>query len=209
VASVQTIVGAGAGDQSSLGVTAAQEAFPHWQYFRSLEAEFEKSLEYVEFSEKNFATFSTAFVRILLSAASEVDVLMKQICSQSTLAKPPKNIDQYRTVVNQQFPNFHKMRVFVPRYGRVFQPWIDWGSNANPAWWRAYNDVKHERDKYYSSANLEAAANAVSGLFCTVLFFYRDALAAEKLHPMPVLMSTRHTLDSRQVVRFTLPEIND
>jgi len=203
--SVQGIGGAGIGDQSAVGVPSAQEAFPHWQYFRSLEAEFEKSLEFVELTQQNFATYSTAFVRILLSASSEVDVLMKQICASRKLAKPPTNMDQYRKAINEQFPNFHEMRVFIPRYGKMFQPWMAWGANKNPSWWQAYNDVKHERNKFYASANMEAAANAVAGLFCTVLYFHKTALESGKLHPMPSLVSTEVSIDSRQVVRFRLP----
>ncbi|MFM9268614.1 hypothetical protein [Tychonema sp. BBK16] len=174
MANVQMIGNAGVGHSGAVGEPAALEAFPHWQYFLSIESDFEKSLAFVELTQENFNTFSTEYVRILLSACSEVDVVMKQICLSLQPTARLRNIDDYREIIKSEFPHFARMKVFVPRYGRTLEPWIDWEQNANPKWWRAHTNVKHERNLFYSSANLDATLNSVAGLFCTVLYFNRQ-----------------------------------
>jgi hypothetical protein len=51
-----------------------------------------------------------------------------------------------------------------------------------------HNKVKHERDAYFPGANLENAIDAVAGLWTLLLYFYRTALMANKLKPLPKLL---------------------
>ena len=46
------------------------------------------------------------------------------------------------------------------------QPWISWDPKIakSPDWWRAYNNVKHERDECFSDANQENTLKALCGL---------------------------------------------
>jgi hypothetical protein len=48
---------------------------PHWSYYVSLEDDLIETGRYVEICEDNFDTYSTQFTRLLLAAASEVDVV--------------------------------------------------------------------------------------------------------------------------------------
>ena len=55
---------------------------PHWSYYMSLEDDLIETSRYVEICEDNFDTYSTRFTRLMLSAASEVDVVAKILCGQ-------------------------------------------------------------------------------------------------------------------------------
>ena len=56
--------------------------YPHWQYFISLESSLNETTRYVELSETNYPVFSIEYARILLSTASEVDVVCKLLCTK-------------------------------------------------------------------------------------------------------------------------------
>jgi hypothetical protein len=147
-------------------------AFPYWQYFLAIESDFESTTRYVEVSDTNFSTYSVEYVRILLSACSEIDVIAKMLCERISPSKARKNINDYRDIITPVCPKLHSMKVLVPRYEMDFQPWLDWGSKKTPDWWNSYNAVKHQRDTSFPEANLKNTVNSVAGLFCFVLYYY-------------------------------------
>jgi hypothetical protein len=57
--------------------------YPHWQYFISLETSLDETTRYVELSEANYPVFSVEYARILLSTASEVDVVCKLLWAKN------------------------------------------------------------------------------------------------------------------------------
>jgi hypothetical protein len=203
---IHLIGGAGAGDQSSLGGHTLFEVFPHWQRFLSLESEFNATIEFVDLRSENHRTFSNAFVRILLTVSSEVDVLLKVLCSQVRPTASARNINDYRDIVTAEFLNFCSMRVAIPRYGLSLQPWIGWNLGPSPTWWQAYNKVKHERNAHYSLANQEMAINALAGLFCVILYCHQQALYANRLFPKPILLNGQGPAGSVELDQYRLPD---
>ena len=69
---------------------------PHWSYYMSLEDDLIETGRYVEICEDNFDTYSTHFTRLLLAAASEVDVVAKMLCGQINPQGSFANIDNYK-----------------------------------------------------------------------------------------------------------------
>jgi hypothetical protein len=206
MSNTQHIGAAGAGDLTSFGGSTVLEAFPHWQHFLSLESEFNRTIEYVDLRAENHRTFSSAFVRLLLSVSSDVDVLLKELCAQALPSASPRNINDYKNIVTGAFPKFTSMRVAVPRYGLSVQPWVEWSLGQNPSWWRAYNNVKHERNVHYAQANQEMVLNALAGLFCVILYFHQQALYANKLLPKPILLCGLGPTEAEEIDRYKLPD---
>ena len=150
----------------------------HWNYFLALERDMELVSRYVEFCEANFSVFSVELAHLLFAAASEVDVVAKLLCEQVSPAVPRRNIDDYRDILKPALPDLPDTEVFVPRYGLSFKPWSNWAGTENPLWWRSYNNVKHERDMYFSEATLKNALNALGALLVLTVHLY-----ARKLSP--------------------------
>ena len=73
-------------------------------------------------------------------------------------------------------PELPRSKVFVPRYGLDFEPWVNWENGKNPLWWKAYNDVKHQRDAHFQDATLENALNALGALLLLTVHYYAEAL---------------------------------
>ena len=159
----------------------------HWNYFLALEDDVGHLSRYLEPTEANFVAYSLELVRILLAAASEVDVVAKQLCNQIDAASTANNMDQYRTKLMEHRPEIAQSKVLIPKFGLSLSPWECWANNQNPVWWRAYNKVKHERHVHFSEANLKNALNSVAGLFSLLLFHYRQEAHDGALSPDPIL----------------------
>jgi hypothetical protein len=161
----------------------------YWQYFVALEADLAATARFVEPASANMACYSVEFARILLTAGSEIDVLCKVLCQEHRQPVRPTNINGYRAAITGRFPGFTKLEILVPRYDLVRLPWQEWEQDKNPAWWRSYNDVKHERHGHFASANLENALDAVAGLFVLVSYLYWQELHARTALPWPQMLT--------------------
>jgi hypothetical protein len=124
---------------------------------------------------------------LMLAAASEVDVVAKLICKKLDPSAKANNIKEYRGLLKKAFPKLSEMKVLLPRYGLKLEPWVNWKSNRTPEWWKYYNKVKHERDRYFKQANMKNTLNAVAGLFVMLLHFYVHEANHGDLVPVPSL----------------------
>ena len=149
---------------------------PHWSYYMSLEDDLIETDRYVEIGEDNLDTYSTQFTRLLLAAASEVDVVAKTLCGQIDPHGKHKNIDDYRKVIAPNFPAISTVQMGIEWNPLRIKPWAPWtGANpSSPDWWRAYNGVKHERNANFKSGNLRNALGAIAGLYCLVRHLEED-----------------------------------
>lgn len=158
----------------------------HWNYFLALEEDLFTVARYVEFSSRNMGTYSLEFARLLLTAASEADVIAKQLVKQISPGARVRNIDDYRAAIVRWSPKFTRQQVTLPRYGLSLKPWTSWSRGASPDWWLAYNAIKHDRAASFQSATLKNVLNAMAGLYLLLLHNARQAGVGE-LRPAPRL----------------------
>jgi len=161
----------------------------HWNYLLSIEEDLFTLFRFVEPTESNMSTYSLELARILFSASSEVDVVAKLICNNLNSDTIAKNINDYRQIITDLIPRFYEVTVHLPRYGLILNPWKNWGSEKNPDWWKAYNNVKHERNEHFQDANLMSTLNSVAALYVMLLFFYQEEAEEGQLSPNPRLLT--------------------
>lgn len=154
----------------------------HWNYFLAIEKDLENLSRYIEFANANLGTYSIELTHILLSASSEVDVIMKQLCMLIDPTHTAKNIDDYKNVIQAQLGTFINEEICIDRFGLSYKPWENWNGTKNPDWWRSYNNVKHQRNNHFNEANLQNTINAVGALLLTVVYYYKYAFTAEAGH---------------------------
>jgi hypothetical protein len=159
-------------------------AYPHWEYFLAIEDDLVTCSRFIEFNENNFDAYSIEFARILLASASEFDVVAKMICKEIKPNKNPSNINEYRTLITNEFPKFYSTEIKIPRYALSFSPWIEWDNDENPDWWSSYNKVKHERNNHFSEATLENVLLATSGLMCGLMYYYKLTISPTREVPI-------------------------
>jgi hypothetical protein len=160
----------------------------HWNYFLALDADLSKLSRYVEFHPNNYGCFSLEIARVLLAAASEVDVVAKLLCKKINPQSKADNIVTYRQEIMASFPQIAQFEVVARRFELTMHPWEEWANGHSPFWWRAYNDVKHQRDTQFQEANLKNMLNAVAGLFVACLFLYKEAAELPGLSPTPEVL---------------------
>jgi hypothetical protein len=162
-------------------------ALSHWNYFLALEADLVELSRFVEFTADNYNTYSIELAHLLLASASEVDVVLKQLCALLTPGTQAENIENYRRALMPIEPGFACTAVTVPRFGLELTPWINWQDDRSPEWWGDHNKVKHERGAHFPRANLKNVLNAMGGLFISLMFYYRAQVDIESLMPAPQL----------------------
>lgn len=161
----------------------------HWNYFLALENDLHSLSRYVEFVEPNLGCYSVEISRILFSAASEADVVAKQLCLNISPVSTAGSINAYRNEITAAYPDIAGFEVMIPRFAMdPFKPWERWGQpDGVPMWWTAYNKVKHHRNTEFHQANLKNAINAVGALFILILHLYRQKAENGELIPIPSL----------------------
>jgi hypothetical protein len=145
----------------------------HWSFFEAIDADLHEYSRYIEFDARNFAAYSVNFARLYLSICSEIDVVLKMLCKHLGQPAQGSDINHYRDVITQKYQNFGTSRVLVRPMNRLFVPWSEWKTpkKDNPAWWRSYNDVKHERNVYFTEANLKNVLLSASGLLVALWYW--------------------------------------
>lgn len=157
---------------------------------------------YVEFCEPNFSVYSIELARLLFAAASEVDVVAKLLCKQLSRTAPRGNINDYKRVLLSAIPNLPETKVFVPRYGLSFKPWLNWTDSQNPDWWRSYNKVKHERATHFDQATLQHSLNALGALLILVFHYYSRKLATDSNEVPQPKATTGQLLPTSSLIRL-------
>lgn len=144
----------------------------YWENYLSIEEEFIRITKFVALDTINYATYSTAFLKLLLELGSEIDTLAKVLCSVAWNKTNVQKINEYGDCILKNAPEFE--RVFVVSETIKEIPWQDWGSKS-PDWWIAYNKIKHNRyetgsiggvsQEYFKFANLENVVKALMALY--------------------------------------------
>ncbi|WP_459213167.1 hypothetical protein [Aquimarina rhabdastrellae] len=148
----------------------------YWNYYCALEQDLKRTSRFIEFSEDNMSTHSIELTRLLLSSCSEIDVILKEICSLLDENSAVGNINQYREGIKSLLPEIIKEKVSVGFFGLDIKPWENWNGDENPEWWKSHNNVKHERNIYFTEANLLNTINAICALFICVNYYYKILL---------------------------------
>ena len=161
----------------------AEEA---WYYFLSIEKDFVRTIDFVFLSAANGKAYSHEYAKLLLLIGSEVDVIAKRLCKKVSPSDRAENIDDYRKVITNAFPGMHEIEIDIARFGLKIKPWLSWSGPSSPDWWRAYNNVKHERDKNFPNANQENTLNALCGELALLLYLFKED---PHLQPYPDILN--------------------
>ena len=161
---------------------------PHWDYFLAIEADLANCARYVDFDERNFSAYSIEFAQIILRAGAEAEIT----CAAITATDTGK-----WTKIRNDFPAAANRKIGLSRYDLTIVPWNEWNStNEAPAWFQAYNDIKHNRLDREESANLKNALWAVAGLLVLILERFEQLnLPLPSIDVAPMLMGPIKTVD--------------
>jgi hypothetical protein len=164
----------------------------YWLYFRSLANQFQKTEQYVDHSLNsdgkpiNADTFSNEFAKILMLAASEFEVVAKDLCVEigATIRSNAK-ITTISKEILKVFPKIGDTVIMTPY--QTIRPLKDWqvvvsektkkdGTTQQEEtvegipWWQSHNSVKHNRRVSFLEANLSCCMSAMASLMVLELY---------------------------------------
>lgn len=165
-----------------------QTSLIHWNYFLAIEEDLDRLSRFVDFSGNDEA-FSVEIGRILTSATSEVDIVLKQLCKVHNPQSRADNINAYYLEISGALPTFIPFQITIPKHELTLQPWVDWDKNQPPFWWQDNNKVKHHRHDHFDKANLKNCLNSVGALYIAILYLYKTEAEAGDLLQFPKLFN--------------------
>ena len=108
-----------------------------------------------------------------MTAAAEVDVVAKALCTAIQRERGAESINVYQEVLIQALPMLPAAQVDMPRFGMSFCPWENWAQPKTPPdWWQGNNKVKHHRGTHFDRASLKNVLNAIAGLLVLLLLLH-------------------------------------
>lgn len=142
----------------------------NWPFYFALENDILKISRYIEINVNNYNVYSIELLRLYLSICSEIDVVLKQVCTKLDKDTKTNNIFDYRQLILEKLSCFPNEIVVCSRFNLSFHPWEAWLKNESPTWWKSYNQVKHNRDEFYQEATLKNVLEAMSALYLANMF---------------------------------------
>lgn len=162
----------------------------YWNYYLSLESQFENSRRYISFDNANYSTYSNEYVQLLQAICSEIDVVGKVIAQHNNKKFIVKdaNITKWGFEVQKCFKGLDLKTIYFDNAKEIV-PFRKWkykkgtkkskpivyfdDTYKTPQWWLDYNAVKHARtsiDKNeqiqnYKKANLKNVIYALGALY--------------------------------------------
>lgn len=150
------------------------------RYYKTLERDFLKTLEYIELTDDNLSTYSINNYKLLTNICIEVENNLKGIL----LANNYINVDRNRDLTMKDYSVLYKylrlteytveLKVFY--YQKKLNPFIR-GKDKQLKWYKAYNKLKHDRTKNIKYATLDNIINALAGLYILIysqFYLYSD-----------------------------------
>ena len=134
-----------------------------WRYYLLLENKFKLALNFVEFTDNNFMTYSQEFSMLLLAICMEVESVLK-IRFYDT-EKNNNNMYHYCKHLRSVFPNIQYISISNYLNEYCVLPYALKEDKQVPEWWSSYNKLKHYRFEKYDIANLKNVYDALAGLF--------------------------------------------
>ncbi|MZK16701.1 hypothetical protein [Dorea longicatena] len=161
----------------------------YWLFYIQLEREFCETLNYVEFSDDNFKTYSKAYAKQLISIGSELDIIFKKLCQYVDSSKPRKNIKDYANILCN-YDELIDAEVCFSFNRKLYKPFSNWTPDSSPSWWRAYNKIKHHRaeKENIKRANLKNVFYALTALFVLNRYLCK-IVCADKIVQEPEIKS--------------------
>lgn len=151
----------------------------HFTAYCLLTTDLQKLFEYIEPRTDNLQCYSHRTYELLVRASTEVESLFKLIFRVIGLPTNKTTIIQYGMIGRDLGLQVYRMSVA----GHALLPLHPFASFAStdrervsPPWYKAYNDVKHNRNEAFHQATLENVLGAVAGVAILVRCCMRQSL---------------------------------
>ena len=132
---------------------------------------------------KQRSVYGHAIRNIIILACTELDSRMQSILADNGVRPDAKYFEMKDFYKLKEPLKLDEYELSFYRYGDLgtFSPFSTWESNKQLPWYKAYNHIKHNREKHFTEANLFNAINAIMGYAIIIIaqYGYRNELWRE------------------------------
>ncbi|MBU0567456.1 hypothetical protein KJ693_00845 [bacterium] len=144
--------------------------------YEILKADLKKIFEYIEPCKSNYNTYSHRTFELLVRACTEVESLCKLVFSKNNKPLGQKgNIKRYSDLEGAMKLSEYEVLCYGFNHD-PFKPFSSFSDpvrdQRSPSWYRAYNDVKHNRSENFHLASLENIIQAVAAVYVLLVAQY-------------------------------------
>jgi hypothetical protein len=146
--------------------------------YQLLVKDFLRILEFIAPCDDNLATYSHRLYELLLRTATEFENFCKYSLQERSLLPSGRspNINDYKQLESSWGIEQIEVGLLFWQPKKYIKPFDGWSTNAPPlAWYKAYNEVKHNRELKFSCASLENVTLAIAGLFLALSTEFRNS----------------------------------
>lgn len=154
--------------------------------FMLLQEDLQRLFEYVEPADTNSSVYSYRCLELLIRACGEAEANFRAVLEANGDMREKKTMVQYKKL--EKTHRLSSYRVKLPYWTgtrRVRCPFECFARNQSPEWFKAHHGAKHNREREFSSANLDNAVDAVS----SVLVLLSSQFATDDFGPGPVYLA--------------------
>jgi len=128
--------------------------------FSLLELQLSSCMDYIPFVEGNRGVISPKFIPIVMEACALTESILKEITSDKGKRYDFK---KYSELHEPSLSLESNISLFLSSPLQLLEPYKNW-TKQQPAWWKAYNALKHDRLNNYHAATYANAVQSLAGL---------------------------------------------
>ncbi len=127
-------------------------------------------LNFIDPDDANLEVYSNRLYELLLRAATEFESNCKGILIANGYRGKRRDmgIEDYRNLDSVLKLSEYEVRFSFWNSERTLTPLSSWKTSHSLGWYKAYNDVKHNRAENFQLANLKNVLNAIASVACIV-----------------------------------------
>lgn len=164
----------------------------HWNDYMMHERHFADLCDYVALQEQNLKTCSDEIISQLLLICTSFEASMK---AMYTFSPRHPDVNDYLDALHADslFDDKVEIRLLEGKLDSAIKPFEGACRDNSPVWWKAHNDLKHNRTEYYAEGTFGHLLDALAALY------YVNMIHVKKIgdywHEMPGLERSDDGLD--------------
>ncbi len=150
---------------------ASKEFLNDIRAYQNIQNSLENLSTYIELTKDNFFVYGHKIRELIIISCTEVEYLMKKLLIDNNYPVPAEKLKTKDYFHCRDILRLNEYTVETRKYTdlKVFSPFANWTNenfrtSSSLPWYKAYNNVKHDRGGNFSQANLENLMDAIAAI---------------------------------------------
>jgi hypothetical protein len=156
---------------------------------RGLFTQLDQVFRCIEPDTRNLAVFGHELRHLLMLACAEIESGLKAVLKANGVIKNRYEMKDYRRLKAPMLLANWKVELrSYPKFPKM-APFSEWPDAGPPAWWKAHNATKHDRELELASATLKSTVDAVAALYVVIAAQFGAEVLEDLGHQSPMRLA--------------------